>query len=59
MIDRQIYTPEPPRDAYGPDYITFHIREEFADLCRLIGFENARAEVAEIINHHAGGERRK
>lgn len=57
MLDRP-HTDTPP-DAYGVDYILYHLRESFEDLCRLIGFENARAEVAEIINHHAGGERRK
>lgn len=54
-----IHTPEPPKDAYGPDYILHHMREAFEDLCRMIGFTNARAEVAEIINDHASGERRK
>lgn len=47
----------PPKDAYGPDYILYHMREAFEDLCRMIGFSNARAEVAEIINDHASGER--
>ncbi len=39
-----------PPDAYGAGYLEYTIRTHFRDLCRLIGFENARAEVAEIIN---------
>lgn len=40
---------EAPRDAYGAGYVAYQIRTEFRDLCRLVGFEIARQEVAEII----------
>lgn len=40
---------ELPRDAYGPGYLAYQLRTEFRDLCRLIGFDSARQEVAEII----------
>ena len=49
---------EAPRDAYGPGYLAYQIRTEFRDLCRLIGFDSARQEVAEIINDEAEGKRR-
>lgn len=55
MLDRP-HT-DTPQDAYGVDYILYHMRESFEDLCRLIGFEAARAEIAEIINHKAEGRR--
>lgn len=40
-------------EIYGPGFIEYSIRTSFRDLCRLVGFENARAEVAEIINSEA------
>jgi hypothetical protein len=34
---------------FGAGYLEHRIRGDFRDLCRLIGKENARQEVAEII----------
>lgn len=48
---------ETPTDGYGAGFIEYSIRSSFRDLCRLIGFENARNEIAEIINSEA--ERRR
>lgn len=39
-----------PKDGYGAGFLEYSIRTSFRDLVRLIGFENARNEVAEIIN---------
>lgn len=47
---------ETPSDGYGAGFLEYNIRSSFRDLCRLIGFENARNEVAEII--HAECERK-
>lgn len=47
-----------PKDGYGAGFIEYSIRTSFRDLCRLVGFENARAEVAEIINSEAGRKSR-
>jgi hypothetical protein len=41
----------------GPGFLEYSIRTNFRDLCRLIGFENARAEVAEIILSEASRKR--
>lgn len=41
---------ETPADGYGAGYLEHSIRRDFRDLCRLIGKESARQEVAEIIN---------
>lgn len=41
---------ETPQDGFGAGYLEYQIRSDFRDLCRLIGKENARREVAEIIN---------
>ncbi len=41
---------ETPDDGYGAGFLEYSIRNDFRDLCRLIGKENARREVAEIIN---------
>jgi hypothetical protein len=41
---------ETPADGYGAGFIEYSIRTSFRDLCRLIGFESARQEVAEIVN---------
>lgn len=50
-------TDDIPADAYGPGYVIHRIQEEFRDLSRMIGKENARAEVAEIINAAFEGRR--
>lgn len=39
-----------PADGFGAGFLEYSIRTSFRDLCRVIGFENARSEVAEIIN---------
>jgi hypothetical protein len=39
-----------PNDGYGPGFIEYQLRSNFRDLCRLIGKEAARQEVAEIVN---------
>lgn len=39
-----------PADGYGAGYLEHSIRRDFRDLCRIIGKESARQEVAEIIN---------
>ncbi len=44
---------QPEAEIYGAGFIEYSIRTSFRDLCRLVGFENARAEVAEIINSEA------
>lgn len=44
-------TPEDtPHDGFGAGYLAYSIRTDFRDLCRLVGRENARQEIAEIIN---------
>lgn len=48
---------ETPTDGYGAGFIEYSIRSSFRDLCRLIGFENARNEIAEIINSEAERKR--
>lgn len=50
-------TRELPEVTYDPGYSVHRIRAEFEDLCRVIGFEAARREVAEIINERANGRR--
>lgn len=40
---------EAPAD-FGAGYLEHRIRGDFRDLCRIIGKESARQEVAEIIN---------
>lgn len=39
-----------PEDGFGAGYLENRMRHDFRDLCRLIGKENAREEVAQIIN---------
>jgi len=46
-----------PRDAFGPGYTIHCLRESFRDLCRQIGKEGARQEIAEIINNEFDGRR--
>jgi len=46
-----------PRDAFGPGYTIHCLRESFRDLCRQIGKEGARQEIAEIINDEFDGRR--
>ena len=41
---------ETPPDGYGPGYLIYSMSADFHALCCLIGKENARQEVAEIIN---------
>lgn len=41
---------EAPDDVFGAGFLEHRIRGDFRDLCRVIGRENARQEVAEIIN---------
>ena len=41
----------------GPGYLEYSIRTSFRDLVRLVGFDNARAEVAEIILSEASRKR--
>lgn len=41
---------EAPVDGFGAGFLEYQIRSNFRDLCRLIGKEAARQEVAEIIN---------
>jgi hypothetical protein len=42
---------EQGRDGiYGAGFLAYQLRTTFRDLCRVIGFENARQEVAEIVN---------
>lgn len=44
-------------EIYGAGFLEYQIRTSFRDLCRLIGFESARNEVAEIINAEASRKR--
>lgn len=37
-------------DSMGAGYLEYSIRTSFRDLCRLIGKEAARQEIAEIVN---------
>jgi hypothetical protein len=46
-----------PKDGYGPGFLEYQLRTNFRDLVRLIGFDNARAEVAEIILSEASRKR--
>lgn len=48
---------ETPRDAWGKDYLLYQLRSDFHDLCRIIGFSNAREEVAEILLSEIKGKR--
>ncbi len=41
---------ETPPDGFGAGYLEYSIRQDFRNLCRLIGKENARQEIAEIVN---------
>lgn len=41
----------------GPGYLEYQLRTNFRDLVRIIGFDNARAEVAEIILSEASRKR--
>lgn len=41
----------------GPGYLEYQLRTNFRDLVRVIGFDNARAEVAEIILSEANRKR--
>lgn len=50
-------TDERADGLYGAGFIEYSIRTSFRDLCRLIGFENARNEVAEIVNSEAERKR--
>lgn len=45
----------PPPDGYGPGYIVASLAREFHALALIVGFENARRELAEIVNYEAGG----
>lgn len=44
-------------DLTMPGYLEYQAREAFLDLCRVYGFEQARAIIAEIINSEANGRR--
>ena len=46
-----------PKDVYGPGFLEYQLRTNFRDLVRLVGFDNARAEVAEIILSEASRKR--
>lgn len=37
-------------ERFGAGYLEYSIRTNFRDLCRLIGKEAARQEIAEIVN---------
>jgi hypothetical protein len=41
---------ETPADGFGAGHLEYQIRVNFRDLCRLIGKEAARQEIAEIVN---------
>ena len=41
---------EPPRDGFGPGYLVYSLAADFHALCCMIGKENARQEMAEVIN---------
>jgi hypothetical protein len=41
---------EPPADAYGAGYLQHQARTTFRDLARLVGLDEARQVIAEIIN---------
>lgn len=47
-----------PADAYGPGYLVYSLHTDFRSLCRHIGFERAREEMAIIINMEAEGRRK-
>jgi len=46
-----------PSDGFGAGYTIHCLRESFRDLCRQIGKEGARQELAEIINNEFDGRR--
>lgn len=46
-----------PADVFGPGYLVHCLTQDFIDLVRVVGFEAARAEMAEIINNAAKGRR--
>lgn len=49
-------TNEMPAD-FEPGYFDYQARVAFRDLCRLHGFEEARAKMAQIINAEADRKR--
>lgn len=57
MLPQAIRDERAPEDAYGPGYVTYNIRTNFRDLCRMVGKEAARQQIAEIINDEFEGRR--
>jgi hypothetical protein len=53
-IDGQIR--ETPSDI-EPGFLDYQARQAFRDLCRLVGFEEAREKMATIINEEREGRR--
>lgn len=49
-MQARIEREEDPEDGWGAGMLEYSIRSDFRDLCRIVGFEKARQEVAEIIN---------
>ncbi|RUW04020.1 hypothetical protein [Mesorhizobium sp. M1A.F.Ca.IN.020.04.1.1] len=48
--DQQVEVMDVPQDGYGAGFIEHSIRSSYRDLCRIIGTENARATVTEIMD---------
>lgn len=46
-----------PNDAYGAGFVEYQARTSFRDMCRIYGFESARAIMAEIILSEANRKR--
>lgn len=46
-----------PVDGYGPGFLVYRMSQDFHELCCRIGKENARQEIAEVINSEC--ERKK
>ncbi|MBZ9894203.1 hypothetical protein LB545_07580 [Mesorhizobium sp. BR1-1-6] len=56
-LPQPVESRETPADGYGAGFIEYRIRTEFRDLCRLIGKEAARQEIAHIVNDEFEGKR--
>lgn len=50
MLNYPDFEQEEAPAGFGAGYLEHRIRGDFRDLCCIIGKENARQEVAEIIN---------
>lgn len=55
--NKTVEADDPPADGYGAGYLAYQLRTDFRALRSIVGFENARQVVAEIINDDAERKR--